>query len=185
MTSSYSSTVGLLTTSLVRGWPTGYDYQWWLRLPVVPTKTFSVWIANGEILKCQGRFKEVRMDLQGTHFSLTLYFLPLTGLDLVLGIQWLKMLGSMVCNWKQLTMEFLWENQIRRLQGTDDEVIQAASLKELSKDRNYLRSLQVYHLLEKLITTSPSKKKPNQLMSDRTVMRTIKRRRSRNKSIIC
>lgn len=74
------------------------------------------------------------MDLQGTLFSLTLYSLPLTGLDLVLGIQWLEMLGSVVCNWKQLTMEFLWENQIRRLQGTNGEVIQAASFKELSKE---------------------------------------------------
>jgi hypothetical protein len=69
-------------------------------LPVVPTKAFTVWIANSEKLKCQGRFKEVRVDLYGTHSSLTLYFVPLTGLDLVLGIQWLKMLGSVVCNWK-------------------------------------------------------------------------------------
>jgi hypothetical protein len=44
------------------------------------------------------------------------------------------MLGFVVCNWKQLTMEFLWKNQIRRLQGTDDEAIQVTSLKELSKE---------------------------------------------------
>ncbi|XP_058111277.1 uncharacterized protein LOC131254302 [Magnolia sinica] len=105
-----------------------------LRLPVVPTERFTVRVANGDKLKCQGRFEEVRVDLQGTLFSLTLYSLPLTGLDLVLGIQWLEMLGSVVCNWKQLTMEFLWENQIRRLQGTNGEIIQAASLEELSKE---------------------------------------------------
>ena len=92
-----------------------------LQLPVVPTKTFTVQIANGEKLKCYGCFEEVWMDPRGTHFSLTLYSLPLTGLDVVLGIQWLETLGFMVCNWKQVIMEFLWKNQIRRLQGANDE----------------------------------------------------------------
>jgi hypothetical protein len=36
-------------------------------LPVVPTKAFTVRIANSEKLKCRGRFKEVRVDLQGPH----------------------------------------------------------------------------------------------------------------------
>jgi len=104
-----------------------------LQIPVVPTTTFTVRVANDEILKCQGRFEEVGVDLKGTQFSLTLYSLPLTGFDLVLGIQWLEMLGSVVCNWKQLTMEFLWKNQLRRLQGIDDEGIQIASITELTK----------------------------------------------------
>jgi hypothetical protein len=65
---------------------------------VVPTASFTVRVVNGKKLKCQGRFEEVGVDLQGTHFSLTLYSLPLTGLDLMLGIHWLEMLGSVVCN---------------------------------------------------------------------------------------
>jgi len=69
-----------------------------MRLSVVPTTTFTVRVANGKKLRCQGRFEEVGVDLQGTHFSLSLYSLPLTRLDLVLGIQWLEMLGSVVCN---------------------------------------------------------------------------------------
>jgi len=104
-----------------------------LRIPVVPTASFTVRVANGEKLKCQGRFEEVGVDLQGTHFSLTLYSLPLTGLDLVLGIQWLEMLGSVVCNWKQLTMEFQWKNQLRQLRGMGDEGIQIASITKLTK----------------------------------------------------
>ena len=57
-----------------------------LHLPVVPTQPFTVRVANGENLKCQGRFEEVQIDLHDTIFSLTLYSLPLTGLDVVLGI---------------------------------------------------------------------------------------------------
>ncbi|KAG2663117.1 hypothetical protein I3760_16G012600 [Carya illinoinensis] len=104
-----------------------------LRLPVVPTEAFTVQVANGADLRCHGRFDEVPVNLQGITFSLTLYSLPLTGLDLVLGIQWLELLGSVVCNWKRLTMEFSWDNQTRRLIGIDGQNMQAASLKAISK----------------------------------------------------
>jgi len=103
-----------------------------LRLPVVLTKSFTVHVANGERLLCQGRFEKVPIDLQGIAFSLTFYSLPLAGLDMVLGIQWLEMLGSVVCNWKHLTMEFNWENQARRLQGIQ-RPIQATSLETIAK----------------------------------------------------
>ena len=86
-----------------------------LRLPVVPTKSFTVRVANGERLMCQGRYEKVPIDLQGIPFSLTFYSLSLAGLDIVLGIQWLEILGLVVCNWKHLTMDFNWDNQARRL----------------------------------------------------------------------
>ncbi|RVW92516.1 Retrovirus-related Pol polyprotein from transposon 297 [Vitis vinifera] len=104
-----------------------------LRLPVVPMKSFTVHVANGERLLCQGRFEKVPIDLQGIPFSLTCYSLPLAGLDMVLGIQWLEMLGSVVCNWQYLTMDFNWENQARRLQGIQGP-IQATSLETIAKE---------------------------------------------------
>ena len=105
-----------------------------LRLPMVPTESFTVRVANGENLRCQGRFEEVQINLQGTIFSLTLYSLPLTGLDIVLGIQWLELLGSVGCDWRELTIEFMWENQTKKLVGIDGQHIQAASIEELTKE---------------------------------------------------
>jgi hypothetical protein len=43
-------------------------------------------VANRGPLKCQGRFENVHIVLQGIPFVLTLYALPLVGLDLVLGV---------------------------------------------------------------------------------------------------
>ena len=105
-----------------------------LRLPVVPTETFTVRVANGARLQCQGKFEKVPVLLQEIPFSLTLYSLPLADLDIVLGVQWLEMLGSVICNWRTLTMKFYWENLDRQLQGFTDQPIQAASLKEISKE---------------------------------------------------
>lgn len=105
-----------------------------LHLPVKPTKPFIVRVANGQRLHCQGKFYKVPMNLQGIEFYLTLFYLPLSGLDLVLGIQWLELLGLVVCIWKDLTMDFIWNNQARRLQGLGEQSIQEATLKEVSKD---------------------------------------------------
>lgn len=42
--------------------------------------------------------------------------------------------GSVVCNWKTLTMDFDWNNRKRRLQGLGAQTIQASSLNEVTKE---------------------------------------------------
>lgn len=69
-----------------------------LQLPIKPTTTFSVQVVNSEKLTCRGKLEKVQIVIQNIHFSLTVYLLPITGLDMVLGIQWLELLGTVVCN---------------------------------------------------------------------------------------
>ena len=57
-----------------------------LQLPIKPTATFSIRVANGEKLTCQGKFEKVQIVIQNVPFSLTVYSLPSIGLDMVLGI---------------------------------------------------------------------------------------------------
>lgn len=99
-----------------------------LQLPVMCTKPFHVRVANGQTLKCQGRFNNVHLLLQGIPFSISFYSLPLTGLDLVLGVQWLEQLGPVVCEWKMMTLEFQWANKPQLLQGNRTDNLQQASL---------------------------------------------------------
>lgn len=40
-----------------------------MRLPMIPTETFTVQVDKGDILKCQGRFEAVRINLHDTIFS--------------------------------------------------------------------------------------------------------------------
>ena len=105
-----------------------------LQLPIKPTTSFSVQVANGAKLTCQGMFEKVQILIQNIPFSLTVYSLPITGLDMVLGIQWLETLGSVVCNWKDLTMEFEWEDKKQRLQGINPHAVQSASVTEVAKE---------------------------------------------------
>ena len=105
-----------------------------LQLSIKPTTSFSVQVANGAKLTCQGMFEKVQILIQNIPFSLTVYFLPITGLDMVLGIQWLETLGSVVCDWKDLTMEFEWEDKKQRLQGINPHAVQSASVTEVAKE---------------------------------------------------
>ncbi|XP_038982040.1 uncharacterized protein LOC103710315 isoform X1 [Phoenix dactylifera] len=77
-----------------------------LQLPIDATVQFGVRVANGEILQCREMFRAVEVELQGKIFLVNFYALPLVGLDVVLGIQWLEKLGPVLCNWKQMTMKF-------------------------------------------------------------------------------
>ena len=107
---------------------------------VKPTKPYSVKVANGGSLTCQGRFENIPILLQCIPFFLSFYSLPLYGLDLVLSVQWLELLGTVTCNWKQLTLEFTWDNRSHRLHGIDRHTAHHASIKSISK---YLRSRNV------------------------------------------
>lgn len=53
--------------------------------------------------------------LQGMSFAVNLYSLPLIGLDMVLGVQWLEQLGTVMCDWKRMAMEFSWNGQRQQL----------------------------------------------------------------------
>lgn len=95
---------------LYTGWTATYNFisdkvAALLRLPVLPTKPLNVWTANGQALKCQGRFDNIHICVQGIPFSITFYSFPLTSLDMVLGVQWLEQQGLVVCDWKKITME--------------------------------------------------------------------------------
>lgn len=76
-----------------------------LHMAVTPIDTFMVKIANGERLICRERYDHVTITIQQFKFTVTLFALPLKGLDLVLGIQWLEKLGPVICDWKKMSME--------------------------------------------------------------------------------
>lgn len=79
-----------------------------LNLTPTPVKPFAMKVVNGQPLRCITRYYSIKITMGGAHFTVTLYGLPLVGLDLVLGIEWLEKLGPTLCEWKSRTMKFLW-----------------------------------------------------------------------------
>ncbi|XP_038986462.1 uncharacterized protein LOC120111962 [Phoenix dactylifera] len=105
-----------------------------LRLPVTTTDGFTVRIADGGQLSCHEKHEEVPLEVQGFKFKIILFALPLQGLDIVLGIQWLESLGPVLCDWRNLTMRFSWEGESRLLRGQCHSTTKEISVQSLHKE---------------------------------------------------
>lgn len=53
---------------------------------------------------------------------------------MVLGVQWLRKLGTVQCNWDKLTMDFLWKGEQHHLQGIKEQPIKASSFRVMAKE---------------------------------------------------
>ncbi|GAU50456.1 hypothetical protein TSUD_373220 [Trifolium subterraneum] len=76
--------------------------------PVEQTQQMRVKLGNGVQIEAQGRCKELEMYIGDYKLSPNLQLFELGGIDVVLGVEWLKTLGDTIINWKQHTMSF-WE----------------------------------------------------------------------------
>jgi hypothetical protein len=68
-----------------------------LRLQALSQPCLSVKVANGERISSKGQITTT-LTIGQEKFTTTCYYLPLDGFDLVLGVQWLRSLGPVVCN---------------------------------------------------------------------------------------
>lgn len=101
-------------------------------------------VGNGESLTCTTKCSQVDLWLQGHKFQLDLFVLPIRGAEIVLGIQWLELLGDIVTNYKSLVMQFWWKGQQVQLCGqTDKECIQLNQLKKLNSHHHIVSYFQL------------------------------------------
>lgn len=89
------------------------------KLGVVMTasKSFGVSLGTGEAVRGEGECKGVRLVFP--EVEIVEDFLPLTlgNSDIILGIQWLKKLGTMTTNWKTQTLVFQNHGETVTLRG--------------------------------------------------------------------
>ncbi|XP_027337502.1 uncharacterized protein LOC113851229 [Abrus precatorius] len=86
-----------------------------LNLPMQPTSTLKVMVGNGSIIECHHFCPAVPVWIQGHSFDVDLHVLPISGADVVLGIQWLKLLGPIVTDYSNMTMRFIKEGRMIEL----------------------------------------------------------------------
>jgi len=89
-----------------------------LGLSVQPIEVFWVMIAIGEKLACRERHDVVGLLIQDLEITATFFSLPLNGLDVVLGIQWLAKLGPVICDWSKLSMTITREGHTFEIMGS-------------------------------------------------------------------
>jgi len=104
-----------------------------MNLKATTTKPFTVRVVNGMPLVCRSRYEAIPVVMGGVVFPVTLYALPLMGLDLAMGVQWLSTLGPTLCNWKEQTLQFHWAGDEVRLMGIKPTGLRGVEHKTITK----------------------------------------------------
>jgi len=81
---------------------------------------------------CKSICKGLRWKMQGISFQADVFIIDLNNCEMVLGIQWLSLLGDILCNYKYLWMSFDWQGQRVLLKGENPPKFQSIELKQLS-----------------------------------------------------
>jgi hypothetical protein len=103
-----------------------------LQYHLTPIKPMTVQAANGDKMVCKSMCKGLKWKMQGISFQTDVYIIDLSNCEMVLGIQWLSLLGDILCNYKHLWMSFDWQGQRVLLKGENPPKFQGIELKQLS-----------------------------------------------------
>jgi hypothetical protein len=67
---------------------------------------FQIMIANGGSMKCGGRCENVCLQIGQYNLKSHMFSIDMGGCDIVLGVEWLRTLGPILMDFKELTMQF-------------------------------------------------------------------------------
>ncbi|GJX25621.1 retrotransposon-related protein [Tanacetum coccineum] len=81
------------------------------------TCPMDVSVANGQIMRSLYECKGFTWTLQGVEFTSDVLILPLGGCEIVLGVQWLSVLGDIKWNFKDLVIDFVYNKRRMAQQG--------------------------------------------------------------------
>jgi hypothetical protein len=91
---------------------------------------FQIMIANGGSMKCGGRCENVHLQIGEYHLKSHMFAIDMGSCDIVLGADWIRMLGPILMDFKELTMQFDQEGHQYKFQG-----ITTSSLEIISSHR--------------------------------------------------
>jgi hypothetical protein len=69
---------------------------------VYPTPEFQVMIADGGTINCSGKCNKINLTMGEYVINSPMISIPMGGVDVVLGIQWLQSLGTVAFNFQEI-----------------------------------------------------------------------------------
>jgi hypothetical protein len=97
---------------------------------------FQVMIADGGTINCSGKCNKINLTMGEYVMSSPMISIPMGGVNVVLGIQWLQSLGIVDFNFQELFMKFSLEGKEIELRGITrkpGKVISSNVMKKLLK----------------------------------------------------
>ena len=94
---------------------------------------FQVMIADRGTINCSGKCLNINLSMGEYVLNIPMIAIPMGGVDVVLGVQWLQSLGIMAFNFQKLFMKFSWEGKEYKLNGITgkpNKVIRSNGMRE-------------------------------------------------------
>jgi hypothetical protein len=113
-------------------------------------------ITNGGSMKCGGRCENVCLQIGDYHLKSHMFSIDMGGCDIVLGADWLRTLGPILMDFKELTMQFDQEGQKYKFQGIivgSPEIISSHRMENMLKKGHSSVIAQLHAIQE---TETPS-----------------------------
>jgi hypothetical protein len=107
-------------------------------------------------MKCGGYCENVRLQIGDYHLKSHMFYIDMGDCDIVLGVEWLKTLGPILMDFKELTMQFDQEGQQYKFQGiivSSPKIISSHRMENLLKKGH---SGVIYQLHAIQATETPS-----------------------------
>jgi hypothetical protein len=110
-------------------------------------------IANGGSMKCGGCCENLRLQIGHYHLKSHIVFIEMGGCDSVLGVEWLRTLGPILMDFKELTMQFQQEGQRYHFQGHtvgSSKIISSHHMEKILKKGHYgiISQFHSIHMVE-------------------------------------
>ncbi|MCH81215.1 Ty3/gypsy retrotransposon protein, partial [Trifolium medium] len=106
-----------------------------LGLSITPVAVRSIKLGDGHKVFSQGICEGIRMKFGSVEVVVDALVLELGGLDVVLGVSGLNTLGKVVMDWSTLTMQFLHNGQLVKLQSQGIKQEQQSFLNSFLEDK--------------------------------------------------
>ncbi|CAJ2665277.1 unnamed protein product [Trifolium pratense] len=90
-------------------------------------------VGNGDFLHCTGLCADIPITVNKHTFNLSLYVLPIQGVDVVLGVQWLQTLGPFVSDFTIPSMQFYHQDSLLTITGTKPSSVTLASYNQINR----------------------------------------------------
>jgi hypothetical protein len=97
-------------------------------------------ITNGGSMKCGGHCENVHLQIGDYHVKSHMFAIDMGGCDIVLGANWLRTLGPILMDFKDLTMQFNQEGHQYKFQGitvSSPEIISSHLMEKLLKKGHF------------------------------------------------
>jgi hypothetical protein len=104
-----------------------------LKLFVYPVPDMKVMVADGKKIENVGKCHKVKLQIQDFNLESELYTVPLGGVDVVLGVQWLQTLGTYSVNHQKHFIKFKWQGKRYKLYGFQPPQTQVVSSQQMEK----------------------------------------------------